>query len=109
MKVVKVSDEVHASLKALSNAFDVSIGDVIERLTQDSPPPTNLDKVLDQLEMMHGRFDALEVSLSSYYFANSKEDTYLSPAEARQQEIERLRKMEEFQQNAISHPEDEVQ
>ena len=106
MKSIKVDDDIHAWLKSLDGE---SISQSMRDIKNEVKPPVTMDKLLDQIAMLHKRFDALEDSLSSFSFSEPKEDTYLSPAEARQKEIERLRAMDEFQQNAISHPEDEVQ
>ena len=109
MKMVKMEDEVHSRLKAMSDG-DTTMSQVVEGLLGGTGSRDDgVDRILDQIGMIHTRFDALEDSLSSLSFSEPKEDTYLSPAEARQKEIERLRAMDEFQQNAISHPEDEVQ
>jgi len=107
MKQVKVSDEVHVKLKALSEKADISIGDVIEASVGDIAIPADLDKVLVQ---MHMRFDELFASLSSFSFPDKVvEDSYESPEEARRREFEKLQAMDVFQRNAINHPEDEVQ
>jgi len=108
MKVVKVDDDIHHWLKLTAELAGMSINDVLVQLEKKYPVPTDLNKVMDQIMMIHKRFDALEDSLSSFSFSEPSPE-YESPEDARRREIERLRAMDEFQHNAISHPEDEVQ
>ena len=108
MKSIKVDDDVHARLRSDADEGDISVSEVIRGYQGVGKMDSGTDRILDQIGMIHKRFDALEDSLSSLSFSEPSPE-YESPEDARRREIERLRAMDEFQQNAISHPEDEVQ
>ena len=128
MKSIKVDDDVHARLRSDADEGDISVSEVIRGYQGVGKKDSGTDRILDQIGMIHKRFDELfEKLFPSPFFSEgingddidmrpgavtvvkNPSPIYESPEDARQKEIERLRAMDEFQQNAISHPEDEVQ
>ena len=130
MKTAKIADEVHARLKEL--AVGCSISDVIEDLLKNGNKRTDLDIVLEQINM---RFDILDahtqgkVAIPPDYAGEQAVNdrtgfgmAYPSPfnmtddigtPETKQEKFERIRKeqeeLEKKRKHSILHPEESSQ
>ena len=114
MKTIRISDEVHGRLKGLVNGNTIS--EVIVQLLDGVSSRTDLDKVLDQLELIFSAIDKLDVpqhQIDNILTEYGGEPRETIDTESIAERMERIRKEKEArltaQRNVVNNPEEENQ